>query len=64
MKNLLPWQEVAINLAAVGTAIATAKFIFLPHAKVTTGRKLTLSGWLGIIILDIFKNYNPVTACF
>ncbi|MCZ8065772.1 MAG: hypothetical protein ACK5QJ_08685 [Microcystis sp.] len=51
MKNLLPWQEVAINLAAVGTAIATAKFIFLPHAKVTTGRKLTLSGWLGIIIL-------------
>ncbi|BAG02199.1 cation:proton antiporter [Microcystis aeruginosa] len=51
MKNLLPWQEVAINLAAVGTAIATAKFIFLPHAKVTTGRKLTLSGWLGIILL-------------
>jgi multicomponent Na+:H+ antiporter subunit D len=51
MKNLLPWQEVAINLAAVGTAIATAKFIFLPHAKVATGGKLTLSGWLGIILL-------------
>ncbi|ROH93853.1 cation:proton antiporter, partial [Microcystis aeruginosa FACHB-524] len=31
--------------------IATAKFIFLPHTKVTTGRKLTLSGWLGIILL-------------
>lgn len=27
---LLPWQEVAMNLAAVGTAISFAKFIFLP----------------------------------
>lgn len=32
MKTLLPWQEVAMNLAALGTAISFAKFIFLPHA--------------------------------
>ncbi|MGF1458417.1 MAG: cation:proton antiporter [Leptolyngbyaceae cyanobacterium] len=32
MKSLLPWQVIAMNLAAVGTAISFAKFIFLPHA--------------------------------
>lgn len=30
MKNLLPWQTIAMNVAAVGTAISFAKFIFLP----------------------------------
>ena len=32
MKTLLPWQVIAMNLAALGTAISFAKFIFLPHA--------------------------------
>ncbi|MGB3310971.1 MAG: cation:proton antiporter [Nodosilinea sp.] len=32
MKNLLPWQVIAMNIAALGTAISFAKFIFLPHA--------------------------------
>ncbi len=32
-KNLLPWQVIGMNLAAIGTAIAFAKFIFLPHAR-------------------------------
>ncbi|NEQ54190.1 MAG: cation:proton antiporter, partial [Leptolyngbya sp. SIO3F4] len=31
MKTLLPWQVIAINLAALGTAICYAKLIFLPH---------------------------------
>ena len=31
MKNLLPWQVVVMNIAALGTAISFAKFIFLPH---------------------------------
>ena len=31
MKNLLPWQVIALNVAAVGTAISFAKFIFLPR---------------------------------
>lgn len=30
-KNLLPWQAIAMNVAAVGTAISFAKFIFLPR---------------------------------
>lgn len=33
MKNLLPWQELLMNVAAVGTAISFAKFIFLPHQR-------------------------------
>ncbi|MBE9170077.1 cation:proton antiporter [Pleurocapsales cyanobacterium LEGE 06147] len=31
--NLLPWQIIAMNIAALGTAIAFAKFIFLPHKQ-------------------------------
>ena len=31
MKSLLPWQVIVMNLAALGTAISFAKFIFLPH---------------------------------
>jgi multicomponent Na+:H+ antiporter subunit D len=33
-KNLLPWQVIAMNIAALGTAISFAKFIFLPHEKI------------------------------
>ncbi|MEO1347857.1 MAG: cation:proton antiporter [Cyanobacteria bacterium J06635_15] len=31
LKNLLPWQVLGMNIAALGTAISFAKFIFLPH---------------------------------
>ncbi|MEM6502763.1 MAG: cation:proton antiporter [Cyanobacteria bacterium P01_C01_bin.89] len=31
-KELLPWQVIAMNVAAVGTAISFAKFIFLPKS--------------------------------
>lgn len=34
MKYLQPWQVVAMNIAAVGTAISFAKFIFLPHQPI------------------------------
>lgn len=30
-KNLLAWQVIGMNIAALGTAISFAKFIFLPH---------------------------------
>jgi multicomponent Na+:H+ antiporter subunit D len=33
MKNLLPWQVVGMNVAALGTAISFAKFIFLPRRQ-------------------------------
>lgn len=32
-QNLVPWQVIGMNLAALGTAISFAKFIFLPHAR-------------------------------
>ncbi|MEM6611194.1 MAG: cation:proton antiporter [Cyanobacteria bacterium P01_C01_bin.72] len=35
-KNLLPWQTIAMNIAALGTAISFAKFIFLPHKQAET----------------------------
>jgi len=31
MKNLVPWQVIGMNIAALGTAISFAKFIFLPR---------------------------------
>lgn len=31
MKSLLPWQVIGMNVAALGTAISFAKFIFLPN---------------------------------
>lgn len=37
MKNLLPWQVIAMNLAALGTAACFARFIFLPHRKPAEG---------------------------
>ncbi|MFN5856435.1 MAG: cation:proton antiporter [Pseudanabaenaceae cyanobacterium] len=33
MKNLLPWQGIGMNIAALGTSISFAKFIFLPHGN-------------------------------
>lgn len=32
-ENLLPWQVISMNIAALGTAISFAKFIFLPHQR-------------------------------
>jgi multicomponent Na+:H+ antiporter subunit D len=51
MKNLVPWQEIIINLVAVGTAISFAKFIFLPHAGGEGKKKLTIGFWIAIILL-------------
>ncbi len=33
MKSLLPWQVIGMNIAALGTAVSFAKFIFLPHGE-------------------------------
>lgn len=37
MKNLLPWQVIAMNIAVTGTAIVYARFIFLPHKSAEPG---------------------------
>ncbi|BAZ44649.1 hypothetical protein NIES4102_16610 [Chondrocystis sp. NIES-4102] len=52
-KNLLPWQVIGMNLAALGTAISFAKFIFLPHKqqKEVKEAKLSWGFWLAMAVL-------------
>ncbi|GAB4345260.1 MAG: cation:proton antiporter [Leptolyngbyaceae cyanobacterium] len=50
MKSLLPWQVIAMNIAALGTAISFAKFIFLPHEK-DEQVKVKPGFWAAIIVL-------------
>lgn len=51
MKNLEPWQEVIVNLVAIGTAISFAKFVFLPTGKQTKQPAPPGGFWLAMIIL-------------
>jgi multicomponent Na+:H+ antiporter subunit D len=53
MKNLLPWQVVGMNIAAFGTAISFAKFIFLPHNNQDQSGKANLKAefWVALSIL-------------
>ena len=49
-KNFLPWQTIAMNVAALGTAISFAKFIFLPHKA--DGEEAVKPGfWPAVILL-------------
>ncbi|MFH7024984.1 MAG: cation:proton antiporter [Heteroscytonema crispum UTEX LB 1556] len=48
MKNLLPWQVIGMNLAALGTAISFAKFIFLPRGGQVDVRP---GFWSAVILL-------------
>lgn len=48
LENLEPWEAIAMNIGAVGTAIVYAKFIFLPHG----GQENVRPGfWPPIILL-------------
>lgn len=54
LKNVESWQFMIMNVAAVGTAIVFAKFIFLPHKtqlEENFGKKLTRGFWLAITLL-------------
>jgi len=51
MKNLLPWQVIGMNLAALGTAISFAKFIFIPHQRSVENPKSRPGFWIAVIIL-------------
>ena len=53
LKELLPWQVVIMNMAAVGTAISFAKFIFLPHqsADEENSKVLYPGFWIAIAVL-------------
>lgn len=50
-KNLLPWQVIGMNIAALGTAISFAKFIFLPHEMTQEKPQLKLGFWLAMVVL-------------
>ncbi len=57
-KNLLPWQVIGMNVAALGTAISFAKFIFLPrtrHSEDSAPKDLVYKVkpgfWMAIILL-------------
>ena len=54
MKNLVPWQVIAMNIAALGTAISFAKFIFLPHQRQEEKEerpKLRAGFWAAVMVL-------------
>ncbi|MBV6627998.1 MAG: cation:proton antiporter [Rivularia sp. (in: Bacteria)] len=48
MKNLLSWQEIAMNIAVVGTATVYARFIFLLRGE---GKKPKPGFWAAIVLL-------------
>ena len=51
-KNLVPWQVIGMNIAALGTAISFAKFIFLPHTSETSSSDMVKKGfWPAVVIL-------------
>ena len=54
-KNLLPWQVIGMNVAAVGTAISFAKFIFLPHQweveEPKENKQIQSGFWWAMVIL-------------
>ncbi|KAM3092839.1 cation:proton antiporter [Phormidesmis sp. 146-12] len=52
MKSLLPWQAIGMNIAAFGTAIVFAKFIFLPRQSQPEQVKDIQPGfWAAVILL-------------
>ncbi|MEO1432283.1 MAG: cation:proton antiporter [Cyanobacteria bacterium J06633_8] len=48
MKNLLSWQEIAMNVAVVGTVTVYARFIFLLRGE---GQKPKPGFWAAIVLL-------------
>jgi len=50
LKSIAPWQVIPMNIAAAGTAIAYAKFIFLPRGE---KQEIKIGLWLAIALLTI-----------
>ena len=52
LKSLTPWQSVGLTIAATGTAIAFAKFIFLPFQRSSeTDKPLSKGLWAATALL-------------
>lgn len=65
MKNLLPWQVIGMNIAALGTAISFAKFIFLPRGgegKAKPGFWLAMIVLLGGLVIANCVYYDAYTV--
>lgn len=52
-KNLVPWQIIGMNIAALGTAISFAKFIFLPHTSASSADTVKKGFWPAVVMLLI-----------
>ncbi|MEM9806747.1 MAG: cation:proton antiporter [Cyanobacteria bacterium P01_D01_bin.56] len=52
-KNLVPWQIIGMNIAAFGTAISFAKFIFLPHTSEAKADNVKPGFWAAVALLLI-----------
>ena len=50
-KNLVPWQVIGMNIAAFGTAVSFAKFIFLPHTSEPSESKVKPGFWPALVVL-------------
>lgn len=50
-KNLVPWQVIGMNIAALGTAISFAKFIFLPHTSELAADTVKKGFWPALVLL-------------
>ncbi|MGB3533637.1 MAG: cation:proton antiporter [Microcoleaceae cyanobacterium] len=50
-KNYLPWQVIAMNIIAVGTAICYAKFIFLPYKRNKEKGQIQSGFWVAMVVL-------------
>ena len=64
MKNLLPWQVIGMNIAALGTAISFAKFIFLPRGgegNAKPGFWLAMTVLLGGLVVANCIYYDAYT---
>ncbi|MBF2066153.1 MAG: cation:proton antiporter [Calothrix sp. C42_A2020_038] len=48
IKNLLPWQVIIMNVAAVGTAITYSRFLFLPRGG---QQDLKTGFWVSVLLL-------------
>lgn len=56
LDRVLPWQGIALNIAAVGTAIVYSKLIFLPSQPASPGEGSPLPGYkpaIGVLLLSL-----------
>jgi multicomponent Na+:H+ antiporter subunit D len=51
LKNVLSWQSIPMNLAAVGTVICFSKLMFLPHGNAEPKKPMHIGFWLAIGLL-------------